>query len=112
MCRPSRPFVCPQIATNIPTAGSNNNSVVSSPWLSIAARPTANSMGPRTMSRRLGALQCGISISNPSDLEAGEVDTAGSQSNTQRPKDRDAQAESCVWLLRPPALPFKAPLGV
>ncbi|KAF3835221.1 hypothetical protein F7725_027779 [Dissostichus mawsoni] len=30
-------------------------------------------MGPRRMSRRLGALQCGVCISNPGDLEAGEA---------------------------------------
>lgn len=52
-------------------AGGHNNPAVSSPWLSAAARPPANSTGPRRMSRSSGTPQGGVSISNPSDLEAG-----------------------------------------
>lgn len=94
-----RPLVCPQSATNIHTVGSNNDSVVSSPWLSPAAQPTARRMGHRN--RRFGALRYGICISNPSNLEVGEVDTAGFQSSTPRPAGREY-----MWLLRPLALPF------
>lgn len=50
-------------------AGGHNNPAVSSPWLSAVAQPTANSMGPRRMSRKRGTPQRGNSISNPSDLE-------------------------------------------
>lgn len=55
--------------------GGHNNPAVSSPWLSAAARPAANSMGPRRTSRKRGTPQHGASISNPSDLEAGEEGT-------------------------------------
>lgn len=48
---------------------------VSSPWLSAAARPVANSMGPRRMSRKCGTPERCVSISNPSDLEAGKEGT-------------------------------------
>lgn len=102
---PACPLVCPQNSTNIPGAGSNNYSAVFSPWLSIVAQTTANSMGPRMMSRKMGTLQCGTRISNPSNLEAGEVDTSGFQSSTLGTEHRGAGRES-VWLLRPPALPF------
>lgn len=53
-------------------AGGHNNPAVSSPWLSAVAQPAANSVGPRRMSSKRGTPQCGTSISNPSDLEAGE----------------------------------------
>lgn len=53
-------------------AGGHNNAAVSSPWLSAAAQPAANSTGPRRMGRKRGTPQRGTSISNPSDLEAGE----------------------------------------
>lgn len=90
---PARPFVCPQSATNIPAAGSNNYSAVFSPWLSIVAQPTANSMGPRRMSRKLGTLQCGTCISNPSNLEAGEgwhkrLSEQHAENRTQRHRQR------------------------
>lgn len=55
--------------------GGHNNPAVSSPWLSAAARPAANSVGPRRTSRKRGTPQRGASISNPSDLEAREEGT-------------------------------------
>lgn len=101
------PFSSPQSATNIPTSGSNNNSDVSSPWLSIAARLAGIRMGPSRITRRLGTLQCGVSISVPHDLEAGEIDT-GFQC---RRKGRGGTGRECgCWDLRPCL--YKAPLGV
>ncbi|KAG7217534.1 hypothetical protein INR49_021461 [Caranx melampygus] len=55
-----------------------------------AARSTANRTGQRRMNRRFGALRCGVCISNPSNLEVGEVDTAGFQSSTPRPTGRES----------------------
>lgn len=66
-------------------------SVVSSPWLSMVARLTAIRTGPRRTARRLGPLKSGVSISNPREPVAGEVDTGGFQSSIQTQSQRHRQ---------------------
>lgn len=89
------------LPTQVPLISTPQAAIMSSPWLSTAARPTASRTGHRRMNGRFGALRCGVCISNPSNLEVGEVDTAGFQSSTPRPTGKEY-----VWLLRPLALPF------
>lgn len=61
------------------------------------------------MSRRLGTLHWCICISNPSNLEAGEVDTTSFQSSTHSQTDRQKQRQRVCMAVKTSSPSFIKP---